>query len=202
MSESSHCQPDLEGPDCTEDIVRPVSVPIDGKPIFLIGMMGAGKTTIGRILARYLGREFVDLDHALEAKCGVRISVIFEIEGEEGFRRRETAQLDECSLQQGIVLATGGGAVLAPENRQILKERGTVVYLRADAAELFRRLERDRSRPLLQTADPQARIRELLALREPIYEEAADLILDSGTMTAAQAARVLVNKLETIETLS
>ncbi|MFC3337241.1 shikimate kinase [Paracandidimonas soli] len=202
MSESSHCQDDFEEPDSTADAAHPASARRDGRPIFLIGMMGAGKTTIGRILARCLGREFVDLDHALEAKCGVRIALIFEIEGEEGFRRRETAQLDECSLKPGIVLATGGGAVLAPENRRLLKERGTVIYLRADADELFRRLERDRTRPLLQTPDPRARIRELLALREPLYEEAADLVLDSGTMTAAQAARALVNKLETTETLS
>ncbi len=202
MSESSHCHGDFEGSDSTADAAHPASARRDGRPIFLIGMMGAGKTTIGRILARYLGREFVDLDHALEAKCGVRIALIFEIEGEEGFRRRETAQLDECSLKPGIVLATGGGAVLAPENRRLLKERGTVIYLRADADELFRRLERDRTRPLLQTPDPRARIRELLALREPLYEEAADLVLDSGTMTAAQAARALVNKLETTETLS
>ena len=199
MSETSHCQDDFEGQDCTAEAVPPVSVRQDGRPIFLVGMMGAGKTTIGRILARCLGREFVDLDHALEAKCGVRVSVIFEIEGEEGFRKRETAQLDECSLQPGIVLATGGGAVLAPENRKLLQDRGTVVYLRADADELFRRLERDRTRPLLQTPDPKARIRELLTQRESLYEAVADLILESGTMTAAQAAKALVNKLETIE---
>ena len=202
MSESSRCQCDLDGPDNPAADSHPVPVLPDDRPIFLIGMMGAGKTTIGRILARCLGREFVDLDHAIEAKCGVRISVIFEIEGEEGFRRRETAQLDECSAQAGIVLATGGGAVLAPQNRELLKSRGTVVYLRADAEELFRRLERDRTRPLLQTPDPQARIRELLTLREPLYQDTASLTLESGTMTATQAAKTLVNQLQHIETLS
>lgn len=202
MSEFSRCQCDEEGPYATAEALCSAPALQDTRPVFLIGMMGVGKTTIGRILARCLGREFVDLDHALEAKCGVRISVIFEIEGEEGFRRRETTQLDECSQQEGIVLATGGGAVLAPENRRLLKERGTVVYLRADAEELFRRLERDRTRPLLQTLDPKARIRELLAQREPLYEEAADLTLESGTMTATQAAKSLVSKLQHIETFS
>src|SRR5690554_1657392 len=135
-------------------------LPFD-QPVFLVGMMGAGKTTIGRQLARVLNREFLDLDHELEARCGVRVSLIFDIEGEEGFRKRESVALDECSQRRSIVLATGGGAVLAPENQRCLKERGVVVYLRATAEELFRRVSRDRSRPLLQTADPQASLRTL-----------------------------------------
>jgi shikimate kinase len=167
-----------------------------GQPVFLVGMMGAGKTTIGRQLARVLNREFMDLDHELEARCGVRVSLIFDIEGEEGFRRRETAALDECSRKPGIVLATGGGAVLSPQNRLYLKERGVVVYLRASAEELFRRLARDRSRPLLQTADPQARISELIAQREPLYESIADLTIETGTMPVTQVVRVLVPMLQ------
>lgn len=151
------------------------------KPIFLVGMMGAGKTTLGRQLARYLKRDFFDLDHELEARCGVPVATIFDIEGEAGFRRRETTELDICSRQAGIVLATGGGAILAEENREMLKQRGTVVYLRASAAELFRRLERDKTRPLLQTADPQQRIFELVAQREPLYEQVADIIFESGS---------------------
>ncbi|NYT84682.1 shikimate kinase [Pollutimonas harenae] len=165
-------------------------------PIFLIGMMGAGKTTIGRHLARILNREFVDLDHQLEARCGVRVSLIFDIEGEEGFRKRESAALDDCSQRRGIVLATGGGAILATENQRYLKERGVVVYLRATAEELFRRVARDRSRPLLQTPDPQARIRELLVQREPIYESLADLTLETGSTPATQIVRVLVSMLQ------
>ncbi|MGB3288922.1 MAG: shikimate kinase [Burkholderiaceae bacterium] len=171
-------------------------------PVFLVGMMGAGKTTIGRHLARSLGREFMDLDHELEARCGVRVSLIFDIEGEEGFRRRETAALDECSRKSGVVLATGGGAVLAPRNRDYLKERGVVVYLRASPEELFRRLARDRSRPLLQTADPQGRIRELVEQREPLYAGIADLTIETGAMPVAQAVRTLVSMLQQHEVRS
>ena len=166
------------------------------QPVFLVGMMGVGKTTIGRHLARAVSREFMDLDHELEARCGVRVSLIFDIEGEEGFRKRETAALDDCSRRQGIVLATGGGAVLAPQNRQYLKERGVVVYLRASPQELYRRLARDRSRPLLQTADPQTRISELVAQRGPIYESVADLTIETGTMPVAQVVRELVSMLQ------
>ncbi|WP_228129268.1 shikimate kinase [Pusillimonas sp. T7-7] len=165
-------------------------------------MMGAGKTTIGRHLARILDRDFVDLDHQLEARCGVRVSLIFDIEGEEGFRKRESVALDECSQRCNIVLATGGGAVLASENQRYLKERGVVVYLRATAEELFRRVARDRSRPLLQTPDPQARIRELLTQREPIYESLADLTLETGSTPAAQIVRVLVSMLQQHEVQS
>ncbi len=171
-------------------------------PLFLVGMMGAGKTTIGRHLARVLNRDFVDLDHELEARCGVRVSLIFDIEGEEGFRKRESAALDECSRRHNIVLATGGGAVLASENQRYLKERGMVVYLRATAEELFRRVARDRNRPLLQTADPQGRIRELLTQREPIYESLADLTFDTGSMPATQVVRLLVSMLQQHEVQS
>jgi len=162
------------------------------QPLFLVGMMGAGKTTIGRSLARILNREFVDLDHELEARCGVRVSLIFDIEGEEGFRKRETTLLEECSRRRGIVLATGGGAILAPENRTYLKERGVVVYLRASADELYRRVARDRNRPLLQTADPKSRIRSLLEEREPLYEEVASLSFETGSMPVAQVVRSLI----------
>lgn len=165
-------------------------------PVFLVGMMGAGKTTIGRSLARILNREFVDLDHELEARCGVRVSLIFDIEGEEGFRKRETALLEECSRRPGIVLATGGGAVLAPENRTCLKERGVVVYLRASAQELYRRVARDRNRPLLQTADPLARIQALLKEREPLYEEVAALTLETGILPVSQVVKALIPLLQ------
>lgn len=169
------------------------------QPLFLVGMMGAGKTTIGRSLARILNREFVDLDHELEARCGVRVSLIFDIEGEEGFRKRETTLLEECSRRPGIVLATGGGAILAPENRNYLKERGVVVYLRASADELFRRVARDRNRPLLQTADPKARLRSLLEEREPLYEEVAGLTFETGAMPVTQVVRSLIPLLQQYE---
>lgn len=169
------------------------------RPVFLVGMMGAGKTTIGRSLAKELGRGFVDLDQALEARCGVPVAVIFDIEGEAGFRKRETQLLEEFSRRPGIVLATGGGAVLADENRSYLKDRGTVVYLRAEAEELYRRLARDKQRPLLQTADPKARLTELLALRTPLYEEVAHLAFDTGTLPVAQAVLRLVTQLKAYE---
>ena len=144
-----------ENPPCASECLgKTVSLPHD-LPIFLVGMMGAGKTTIGRGLARALGRDFIDLDHELEARCGVRVPVIFEIEGEAGFRRRESAALEECTQRRNIILATGGGAILAAENRSRLRERGIVVYLRASVDELFRRTCRDRNRPLLATADPR-----------------------------------------------
>jgi len=169
--------------------------------IFLVGMTGAGKSTIGRLLARRLEREFVDLDHALEARCGVRVTDIFEIEGEAGFRRREAQLLDECTQRRGIVLATGGGAVLLPENRQRLHTRGTVVYLRVALTELYRRLEHDRTRPLLRTADPQARIRNMLDEREPLYTEVAHMTFDTGAMHASKVTRTLLAELQRTQLL-
>jgi len=171
------------------------SDPADVPSIFLVGMAGAGKSTIGRLLARRLDREFVDLDHALETRCGVRITDIFEIEGEAGFRRREAQLLDECTQRRGLVLATGGGAVLAPENRQRLRSRGTVVYLRVALKELTRRLEHDRARPLLQGADPKERIRSLLQAREPLYADVAHMTLDTGPMPANKVVRTLLAEL-------
>jgi shikimate kinase len=168
-------------------------------PIFLVGMMGAGKTTIGKSLARALQRDFLDLDHELEARCGVRIPVIFEIEGETGFRKRERQVLNECTVRPGIVLATGGGAVLASENREALKGRGIVVYLRATVEELFRRTSRDRNRPLLATTDPKATLRNLLDMREPLYQEVADVIMDTGTVSVSVLVGQLIEQLKTIE---
>ncbi len=165
------------------------------KPLFLVGMMGAGKTTIGRALARRLGWPFLDLDHELEARCGVRVTDIFDIEGEPGFRRRETALLDECTQRSSIVLATGGGAVLAPENRRFLRERGIVIYLRAGVDELFRRVGRDPARPLLQADDPQQRLRTLLQQREPLYQDVASLVFETGALPVAQTVRSLLRQL-------
>lgn len=168
-------------------------------PIFLVGMMGAGKTTIGKALARALHREFIDLDHELEARCGVRIPVIFEIEGEEGFRKRECQVLDDCTLWSNLVMATGGGAVLAPENRQALKTRGIVIYLRASVEELYRRTSRDRNRPLLATPDPKATLRSLLEFREPLYESVADVVVDTGTTSVNHLVALIIERLRQVE---
>jgi shikimate kinase len=152
----------------------------DAQAVFLIGMMGAGKSTIGRLLASQLQFEFVDADRELEARSGVPIPTIFEIEGEGGFRKREAALLDELTQRPRIVLATGGGAILDPGTRDLLKQRGLVIYLRASIDEILRRTRHDRSRPLLQTADPRTRIDELLAQREPLYAATADLVFQSA----------------------
>ncbi|HWL28475.1 MAG TPA: shikimate kinase [Burkholderiaceae bacterium] len=197
MNESLPLEPVDAEPRAGSGLDLPASVQLPYElPVFLVGMMGAGKTTIGRNLARILNREFVDLDHELESRCGVRVSLIFDIEGEEGFRKRETALLEECSRRPGIVLATGGGAVLAPQNRRYLQERGVVVYLRASAQELYRRVARDRNRPLLQTADPLARIQALLKEREPLYEEVAALTMETGTLPVSQVVKSLIPLLQ------
>lgn len=148
--------------------------------LFLIGMMGAGKSTVGRLLARRSGFDFIDCDRELEARSGVTIATIFELEGEAGFRRREAALIDELTQRERTVLATGGGAILDEGNRQHLHERGLVIYLRATADEILRRTQKDRGRPLLQTPDRRARVTHLLAEREPLYEQTADLIVQSN----------------------
>ena len=160
--------------------------------IFLIGPMGAGKTTIGRQLAAALHLEFVDSDHAIEARTGVDIPTIFDIEGEEGFRKREVAVIDELTQRDGIVLATGGGAVLREENRNHLSGRGLVIYLYATVDRLMERTHRDKNRPLLQTEDPRSRLTELMEVRDPLYRQVADIIYDTGADSVGQAARDLV----------
>lgn len=171
------------------------------KPIFLVGMMGAGKTTLGRQLARYLKRDFFDLDHELEARCGVPVATIFDIEGEEGFRKRESMELDICTRRPTIVLATGGGAILSEKNRTMLSQRGTVVYLRASASELYKRLKRDKTRPLLQTENPQQRIVDLVKQREPFYEQVADVIFETGSDPVHLAVKQLLNVLKEQEVI-
>ncbi|HJX17614.1 MAG TPA: shikimate kinase AroK [Acidiferrobacterales bacterium] len=166
--------------------------------VFLIGPMGAGKTTIGRHLATLLHKRFVDVDHEIEKRTGVTIPVIFEIEGEAGFRRRESAVIEELTRDTNIVLATGGGAVLLEENRKVLKDRGTVAYLQADIDTLVERTRRDRNRPLLQTENPRAKIEELLQQREPIYREVADIIINTGQRAPSSVAREVVVRLKAL----
>lgn len=159
--------------------------------IFLIGMMGAGKTTVGRALAKRLGLEFADADRELVERTGVPVATIFEIEGEAGFRRRESLLLEELAGRSGLVVATGGGVVLSEPNRKLMRSRGTVVYLRARLERLWERTRHDSSRPLLATPDPRARLAELLEQREPLYLECSHLVVDTGAQSAsALAARV------------
>lgn len=164
--------------------------------IFLVGLMGAGKTTVGRQLAKQLNKTFIDSDHEIEARTGVRIPVIFEIEGEAGFRKREEAIIDALTSQSEIVLGTGGGAVLSASNRELLKSRGTVVYLRGNPEQLYERTRHDKNRPLLQTEDPLAKLRSLYAERDPLYLEVADLIVDTGRQSVTSLTRQLRDKLE------
>ena len=167
------------------------SVSISGN-IFLVGMMGAGKTSVGRVLAKRQGKVFYDSDHVIEERTGVRVPVIFDIEGEEGFRSRERAVIRELTEQNNIVLATGGGAVLDPENRHLLHQHGTVVYLRAAVRDLVNRTRHDKNRPLLQTDDPRARIAAIFEQRDPLYKEVAHVVIETGS----PSLHSLVNRLE------
>ena len=164
--------------------------------IFLIGLMGAGKTTIGRQIASELSLEFFDSDHEIEKRTGVTITHIFDIEGEAGFRKRETTMLEELTEKKGIVLATGGGAILKAENRQFLMSRGTTIYLYANIDTLLERTSKDRNRPLLQTENPQAKLEELLEMRDPLYRETADIIIDTGKDSIRLALKEILEKIQ------
>jgi shikimate kinase len=148
--------------------------------VFLVGMMGAGKTTVGKKLAKTLGWAFADLDRVIEKSTGVTVATIFEIEGEAGFRSRESQALFQCGREEKQVVATGGGVVLSPQNRACLSAGGLVVYLHAAPELLYERTRHDKGRPLLQVADPLARIRTLVERRDPLYREVADIIAESG----------------------
>lgn len=164
--------------------------------MFLVGLMGAGKTTVGRMLAKRLKSRFVDADHEIEARTGVPIPTIFEIEGEEGFRRREAQVIDELTRESDLVLATGGGAVLAEANRRCLHERGRVVYLCATPEILYERTRADRGRPLLQVEDRLAKLQALHAQRDPLYRETAHLIVQVGHTQASQVVRQILQALQ------
>lgn len=164
--------------------------------IFLVGLMGAGKTTVGKLLAKQLGKTFIDADHEIEARTGVKIPVIFEIEGEAGFRKREEAVIADLTSRPNIVLGTGGGAILSARNRELLGSHGTVVYLRGTPEQLYERTRHDRNRPLLQTGDPLSKLRELFTQRDPLYREVADLVVDTGRQSVTSFARQLKDKLE------
>ena len=147
--------------------------------LYLVGMPGAGKTSVGRQLARRMQRTFIDADHEIEARTGVGIPLIFDIEGEQGFRDRESKVIAELAHESDLVVATGGGVVLRPENRAALKQGGMVIYLHATPRLLFERTRLDPHRPLLQVADPMRKIEELFAQRDPLYREVADIVINS-----------------------
>jgi shikimate kinase len=158
--------------------------------IFLVGMMGAGKTTLGRALAQRLELEFVDTDKVLVERTGVSVATIFEIEGEDGFRRRESGVLAELAARDDCVIATGGGVVLSQANRRLMREAGTVVYLRARLESLWERTRHDATRPLLATPNPRGRLAQIFEEREPLYREAAHVVVETGS----QSASTLVNR--------
>ena len=166
--------------------------------IFLIGPMGAGKSTIGRRLAAALDKAFIDADQALEERTGADIPLIFELEGEEGFRRRESEMLARLVQREGIVLATGGGVVLADENRAHLAERGFVIYLDAPIELLVARVARDRNRPLMQTDDPEATMREIMRVRDPLYRGSADLVVRSTHRSSRYVVRDILQRIEAL----
>lgn len=157
--------------------------------------MGSGKTSVGKRLANELNLDFIDSDHEVERRTGTTIPIIFDIEGEAGFRKREAAVIDELTARNNIVLATGGGAVLRTENRDRLKARGTVVYLSATADELYERTARDRNRPLLQTEDPRSKIVELLQERDPLYREIADFSVSTGRQNIQKVVSEIITAL-------
>ncbi len=164
--------------------------------IFLVGPMGAGKSTIGRKLAAALSKPFWDSDQEIERRTGVDIPTIFEFEQEAGFRERERHVIDELTQQHGIVLATGGGAVLSEINRHNLKTRGLVIYLRASLEQLIQRTRRDRKRPLLQTEDPGEKLRSLMLEREPLYEEVADMVVNTDRANVRAVAQRILKRLQ------
>ena len=163
--------------------------------IFLIGPMGTGKTTVGRFLAKSLNRPFFDSDHEIERRTGVNIPLIFEYEGEPGFRQREQAMLQELTERNGIVLATGGGAVLCPENRMLLSQRGIVIYLKCSIARQLERTRKDTHRPVLSTENPRQRLETLMRIREPLYRSIADHIIDTGQRPSHAVVKAILKVL-------
>lgn len=168
--------------------------------IYLVGMMGAGKTTIGRLLAKQLGKTFVDCDQEIQRRTGVTITHIFDVEGEAGFRKRETAAIHDLAQRSNLVMATGGGAILNAANRAELSRNGIVVYLKGSVHDLWQRTRHDHNRPLLQTADPLARLKELYIQRDPLYTELADLVILSGKQSAQSLVLKLQQELDLLTT--
>jgi shikimate kinase len=169
------------------------------KNIYLIGPMGAGKTTIGRQLAKKLSSQFYDSDYEIEQRTGADIPLIFELEGEEGFRKRETQVIEELVSLKNIILSTGGGSVLSPVNRKALEDNGTIIYLKSTAEKLFKRTAEDKRRPLLQTEDRLGQIKKILSEREPYYLSMADEIIDTHDLGIKQIINKILKLIETNE---
>ena len=167
--------------------------------IFLIGPMGAGKSTIGRQLAQMLNMDFLDSDSVIEERAGADIDWIFDIEGEAGFRKREERIINELTQSQGLVLSTGGGTVLSKDNRNALSARGIVVYLETTVDKQFERTQRDKKRPLLQTEDPYQVLQELAKIRNPLYEEIADITLQTDDQTAKVVATHIIEMMDNLQ---
>jgi shikimate kinase len=163
--------------------------------IFLIGPMGAGKSTIGRLLAAELHLPFCDTDKAIEDRCGADIPWIFDVEGEDGFRARESSMLAELSEDNGLVLATGGGIILLEENRKMLRSRGFVVYLRASVDQQTARTSKDKNRPLLQSGEPREVLEQFMSVRDPLYTEGADMMIDTDSRSPKDVAKDIAKKL-------
>ncbi|WP_369602902.1 shikimate kinase AroK [Hahella sp. SMD15-11] len=166
------------------------------KNVVLVGPMGTGKTTIGKLLAKELGYEFIDSDREIEARCGADIPWIFDVEGESGFRDRETAVLEDLIEMPHAVIATGGGAVVRPVNQAIMMRAGAIVYLHTSVDQQYERTRKDRRRPLLQQSDPKAVLERLMAQREPIYRELADIIVETDRRKPWSVAREIAKKLK------
>jgi len=164
--------------------------------LILVGMMGSGKTTVGRMLAKQLGKIFVDSDEEIIKRTGVTVPHIFDVEGEAGFRQREAAAIHELTGRDNLVLATGGGAVLDEQNRTMLQQNGVVVYLKASVHDLWQRTRHDRNRPLLQTDNPHAKLAELFQQRDPLYRQVSDIVVQSGKQSAHALMLHLVGEIE------
>lgn len=162
--------------------------------VYLVGLMGSGKTTVGRILAKRLGLAFMDTDREVEERTGVSIPTIFEIEGEEGFRRRESQVVEDCTRMSNAIVATGGGVVLRPENRENLTKSGFVVYLNVPPHILWERTRADKNRPLLKVDDPLGKLQQLFAQRDPLYREVADLVVDGSRINAQGVTQLLMKE--------
>lgn len=167
--------------------------------IFLIGPMGAGKSTIGRQLAQMLNMDFLDSDSVIEERSGADIDWIFDLEGEAGFRKREERIINELTQSQGLVLSTGGGSVVSKDNRNALSARGIVVYLETAIDKQFERSQRDKKRPLLQTDDPYQVLVELAKVRNPLYEEIADITIQTNDQTAKVVATQIIDMMDNLQ---